>query len=241
MSTYTTGELAKLCGISVRTVQFYDTKGILHPSETTEGGRRIYSEADRKQMQLICLFKSLGLSLDSIKGILHSTHPAKVVELLLEEQEKQLFKEEENILKQREAISAVRQCLHNVQALPENLNHDIEEIMKENNRKKLRKTHGIMLFWGCLCTLLEITAVLIWILKGLWQPFAVIMPVVIVICTLLTRLYYQNTVYICSECNAAFRPSLREFFFSGHTPKTRKLTCTHCGKQCWCVEAARQA
>ncbi|MFR7719055.1 MAG: MerR family DNA-binding transcriptional regulator [Lachnospiraceae bacterium] len=29
MSKYTTGEIAKLCGVSVRTVQYYDTRGIL--------------------------------------------------------------------------------------------------------------------------------------------------------------------------------------------------------------------
>ena len=28
MSKYTTGEIAKLCGVSVRTVQYYDTRGI---------------------------------------------------------------------------------------------------------------------------------------------------------------------------------------------------------------------
>ena len=38
MSKYTTGEIAKLCGITVRTVQYYDTRGILVPSELTEGG-----------------------------------------------------------------------------------------------------------------------------------------------------------------------------------------------------------
>lgn len=42
MSKYTTGEIAKLCGVSVRTVQYYDTRGILTPSELTEGGRRIF-------------------------------------------------------------------------------------------------------------------------------------------------------------------------------------------------------
>ena len=39
MSKYTTGELAKLCGVTVRTVQYYDTRGILIPSELSEGGR----------------------------------------------------------------------------------------------------------------------------------------------------------------------------------------------------------
>ena len=41
MSKYTTGEIAKLCGVTVRTVQYYDTRGILIPSELSEGGRRL--------------------------------------------------------------------------------------------------------------------------------------------------------------------------------------------------------
>lgn len=41
MSKYTTGEIAKLCGVSVRTVQYYDSRNILIPSELSEGGRRL--------------------------------------------------------------------------------------------------------------------------------------------------------------------------------------------------------
>ena len=37
MSKYTTGEMAKLCGVTVRTVQYYDTRGILIPSALSEG------------------------------------------------------------------------------------------------------------------------------------------------------------------------------------------------------------
>ena len=50
MLKYTTGELAKLCNVSVRTVQFYDTKNLLKPSEISEGGRRLYTEADVKNL-----------------------------------------------------------------------------------------------------------------------------------------------------------------------------------------------
>ena len=39
MSQYTTGELAKQCGVTVRTVQFYDQKGILIPSALIFGWR----------------------------------------------------------------------------------------------------------------------------------------------------------------------------------------------------------
>ncbi|WP_019773758.1 MerR family DNA-binding transcriptional regulator, partial [Streptococcus sobrinus] len=44
--TYSTGDLAKLAGVSVRTVQYYDKRGILEPSQLSQGGRRIYSESD---------------------------------------------------------------------------------------------------------------------------------------------------------------------------------------------------
>lgn len=39
MSLYTTGELAKKCNVSVRTIQYYDERGILVPTDLTEGGR----------------------------------------------------------------------------------------------------------------------------------------------------------------------------------------------------------
>ena len=90
MSQYTTGEMAKLCGVSVRTVQFYDEKDLLKPAELTEGGRRLYSEDDLKKFQMICLFKSLGLSLESIAGVMSSKRPGNVLGLLLDEQLKQL-------------------------------------------------------------------------------------------------------------------------------------------------------
>ena len=48
MSIYTTGEIAKLCGVTVRTVQYYDSRSILVPSALSEGGRRLYSEEDLK-------------------------------------------------------------------------------------------------------------------------------------------------------------------------------------------------
>ena len=60
MSKYTTGEIAKLCGVSVRTVQYYDSRNILVPSELSEGGRRLYSENDLKRMRVICFLREAG-------------------------------------------------------------------------------------------------------------------------------------------------------------------------------------
>ncbi len=69
MSKYTTGELAKLCGVSVRTVQYYDTRGTLTPSELSEGGRRLYSEDDLNRMKVICFLRDMELPIDSIKSL----------------------------------------------------------------------------------------------------------------------------------------------------------------------------
>ena len=66
MSKYTTGELAKLCGVTVRTVQYYDTRGILSPSELSEGGRRLYTDDDLRQLRIICFLRDMGLPIDAI-------------------------------------------------------------------------------------------------------------------------------------------------------------------------------
>lgn len=60
MSKYTTGELAKLCGVTVRTVQYYDTRDILSPSELSEGGRRLYTDDDLRQLRIICFLRDMG-------------------------------------------------------------------------------------------------------------------------------------------------------------------------------------
>ncbi|MBQ1521050.1 MAG: MerR family transcriptional regulator, partial [Clostridia bacterium] len=85
MSKYTTGEIARLCCVTVRTVQYYDTRGILIPSELTEGGRRLYSENDLRRMKLICFLRELGFSIDSISKLLSEDDPASVISLLLDQ------------------------------------------------------------------------------------------------------------------------------------------------------------
>jgi len=233
MSQYTTGEMAKLCGVSVRTVQFYDTRDLLKPSALSEGGRRLYSEGDLKKLRLICLLKSLGLSLDSIKGILESANPNKVLLLLLDEQLKRLDWERSDREKQIQAIRIVKENIQNTETISAASIGDIEKIM--DGKKALKKTHAAMLFIGILMDIVEIGTILLWILKGIWLPFAIGFPIVIVMGCLITWMYYRNTDYICPECNARFKPRMKEFIFSKHTAKTRNLKCTRCGYEGYCV------
>jgi DNA-binding transcriptional MerR regulator len=84
---YTTGEIAKLCDVSVRTVQYYDTRGILVPSQLSEGGRRLYSEQDLGRMRVICFLRELGISINGIATLLADEHPEQIISLLLDGQE----------------------------------------------------------------------------------------------------------------------------------------------------------
>ncbi|GAA0766848.1 MerR family transcriptional regulator [Clostridium subterminale] len=63
---YTTGEFAKKAGVTIRTIRYYDSKGILKPSYTNDLGYRYYSDEDFIKLKKILALKYLGLSLDEI-------------------------------------------------------------------------------------------------------------------------------------------------------------------------------
>ncbi|MED5019436.1 MerR family transcriptional regulator [Paenibacillus chibensis] len=62
-------DVAELAGISVRTLHHYDDIGLLHPSETTEAGYRVYSDEDLALLQQILFFRELGFPLKQIREI----------------------------------------------------------------------------------------------------------------------------------------------------------------------------
>ena len=63
-------EVAKLSGVTVRTLHYYDQIGLLHPSETTDAGYRIYNTKDLETLQQILFFKELDFPLSDIKEII---------------------------------------------------------------------------------------------------------------------------------------------------------------------------
>ena len=239
MSDYTTGEMARLCGITVRTVQFYDARGLLHPSDLSEGGRRLYSEGDLRKMRMITALKTLGLTLDAISGVLASERPEKVLLLLLEEQEKRIADEQGALERQRRAVETVRETIRNGQMISIESIADMDRMMEE--KKKLNRLHLKMTVLAVAMSGLQWAGVVLWITTGIWWPFAACWPFVIALGIFVTRMYHKNTLYICPECGAHFRPSMKEMMWAKHTPKTRLLTCTKCGKTSWCVETYGKA
>lgn len=65
-------EVSKLAGVSVRTLQYYDKIGLLHPSRYSDTGYRLYEDTDLEQLQQILLFRELEFPLKDIREIMES-------------------------------------------------------------------------------------------------------------------------------------------------------------------------
>lgn len=66
----TVHEVSKLAGVSIRTLQYYDKIGLLHPAKYTESGYRLYDDTALEKLQQILLFRELEFSLKDIKAIM---------------------------------------------------------------------------------------------------------------------------------------------------------------------------
>lgn len=234
MSKYTTGELAKLCGVTVRTVQYYDTRGILIPSALSEGGRRLYSEDDLKRMKIICFLRELDLPIDAIAQILKEEHPEKLVSLLIEQQEKTLSDEISDKEKKLEKLRDLKNGLKNQETFSLESIGDIAVFME--GKKKLKRMRWMMVLTGIPVTALQWFSIIFWIVKGVWQPFVVWVLAAAVWGTLVSRYYFGHVKYVCPECHEVFKPTLKEAFRAKHTPTARRLTCTACGHRGYCME-----
>lgn len=67
---FSIGIFARLAGVTVRTIRYYDTIGLLKPSAYSDSGRRLYTAPDYARLQQILTLKLIGLSLDEIKALL---------------------------------------------------------------------------------------------------------------------------------------------------------------------------
>ncbi|MBQ9746250.1 MAG: MerR family transcriptional regulator [Clostridia bacterium] len=238
MSKYTTGEVAKMCGVSVRTVQYYDTRGIVCPSELSEGGRRLYSEEDLARMKTVCFLRELDLPLSTVAELVKEENSNEVISLILGEQMTLLRSEIEEKQKNLEKLSELRRIFKANESLPIEAINDAANIME--SKKNLRWLHAFILATGLPIEAAEWVSIALWINNGIWWPFVVYTLIAVPYAVWITRYYFARVAYICPECHKVFRPSFREAFWASHTPTTRKLTCKHCGKKSFCVEIYRE-
>ncbi len=85
---YTAGEIARIAGVSLRTIRFYDTRGLLKPVAYSDAGYRYYNQDSLLELQRILMLKYLGFSLAEIEEMLKvegniDTHLAEQKKLLI--------------------------------------------------------------------------------------------------------------------------------------------------------------
>lgn len=105
------GDLAKEFGVTLRTLRFYEDKGLLQPKR--EGNTRLYARRDVTRLKLIMLGRKVGFSLREVKQILDMYDPhgpnTKQLRTAIEKSERQLVRLE----KQR---SAIEEAMHDLKA-----------------------------------------------------------------------------------------------------------------------------
>src|SRR5690554_5863083 len=75
-------EVARMTGVTSRTLRHYHAIGLLEPAFTSEGGRRHYGEPELLRLQEILLLKQLGLGLDDVAAVLASRGEAERASVL---------------------------------------------------------------------------------------------------------------------------------------------------------------
>lgn len=104
------GDLAKLTGLTVRALRFYDQIGLFSPSGLTESGHRLYNESDLSRLHQIVSLKELGLSLEEIKSVVTGGQisPLEIVDLQINQIQEQI-KQQQKLLEQLRHVSKLMQ------------------------------------------------------------------------------------------------------------------------------------
>lgn len=97
-------EVAKLTGITTRTLHYYDEIGLLKPSQITDAGYRLYDENNLSELQQILFFRELNFPLNEIKEIMTNSEYDKT---------EALKKHKELLLKKRERIDRLVTLVEN--------------------------------------------------------------------------------------------------------------------------------
>jgi DNA-binding transcriptional MerR regulator len=116
------GEMAKAFGVTLRTLRFYEDKGLLKPIR--EGATRLYTRRDKARLKLILLGRKIGFSLRDVKQMMDLYDPsgtnARQLRVTLDKSEKQLARLNKQRALLDEAIGDLQQLMAAVrEKLPE--------------------------------------------------------------------------------------------------------------------------
>jgi len=100
------GDLAKLTGLTVRALRYYDQIGLFSPSGHSETGHRLYNEDDIRLLHQILSLKDLGLSLEEIHTVLNGhTYTLSDIVAIQIERVRRNIKTQQKLLAQLERVA----------------------------------------------------------------------------------------------------------------------------------------
>jgi DNA-binding transcriptional MerR regulator len=107
---YTIGDLAREFGVTLRTLRFYEDRGLLSPRR--DGTARIYDARDRERLSVILKGKQLGFTLTEIRAMLAEERsgngPAMNLKLSLDQVEDQIRHLEQQKVEIEEALAELK-------------------------------------------------------------------------------------------------------------------------------------
>lgn len=230
----TTGEIAKLCGVSIRTVQYYDKEGIVKPSCRSENGRRLYSQEDVERFQLVCLYKSIGLSLHEMKHLMKSDHQYEMLVEYLEEKKLHIDQQIKELSDLNQTISVLLDDISMRKSLSitniQELKHLINQ--KRNHQKYKKLIYLLLIFYVVIVILSGIV-----ILKTEGMIPVVIVGINIIMLLMLIYLHSQHNAYVCPCCHQKFTVSFIKDMLTIHDHKKGYyLKCPYCHHHSWMKE-----
>jgi MerR family copper efflux transcriptional regulator len=118
------GRVTELSGISIRTIRYYESLGLIKASGRTEGGFRKFSVDVLTRLAFIKRAQHLGLSLEEIREILqvydHGLPPCNEIQEKLQEKILQIDNQVNQLLTLRSEISQLLSAWQNIETKPEN-------------------------------------------------------------------------------------------------------------------------
>lgn len=142
---YTVNKLAKISGVSTRTLRYYDEIGLLKPAKIRSNGYRIYGEPQVDKLQQILFYREMGVNLEEIKKLLSDPNYDQAEALI--NHKKALLKKKEQL---EVLIETVEKTIRSLKGEIEMKDHEKFEgfkrnLVDENERKygkEIRSKYG---------------------------------------------------------------------------------------------------
>jgi DNA-binding transcriptional MerR regulator len=111
------GEVSRRSGFTIRTLRFYEHRGILPPTARRPSGYRLYGDVDLRRLAFIRQAKALGLTLDAIRELvvaakqLNGNHTRDRLLRMLDERISQTTRQIETLTGLRRELQRRRRAL----------------------------------------------------------------------------------------------------------------------------------